>query len=58
MAFLITFGVALVALVALVIVLNRRGAQAPGGDDTLRDAGLRPGTHGTAPFRNGSPGGF
>ncbi len=43
MIYLLTICVALVVLMALIVILNRRGASPPGRDDTWRDAGLPPG---------------
>jgi hypothetical protein len=42
MIYFIIIGVALVAVAALVVVLNRRGAHAPNRDETWRDAATRP----------------
>lgn len=45
----IILGVALVALVTLVVILNRRGTHELDGDDSWRDRGLPPGTRATHP---------
>ena len=52
----ITLGSMFVLVVALAIVLSRRGGTPPHGDDEWRDAGFQPGNSATRPFGN-PPGG-